>query len=497
MSQPSADHEAVRLDLALASAAHDLTSVVAVLWTWLEANLRDLNSLSLKGPAIALRAAREPLKQMSNEVLDWVKEDRLTNAALLLARIHEGLKSGGAAPLFDVREGVDGREVLVVWQVPALAMAMANSTPAPPQVNEHPALASFAPRLSVRPVEVDGIRLVFQDLPGAGWRATDQQLAAALGQRALEIHLDTLGDRGLLEPEISEGDEPRCSKVWFEDVPGSEIESEAIAAVEEAVNKASQLTETDRASVLLLPELVASPATLAALKAALLQKGREGGIAPVLTIVGLRNVAVPADADELERSQAMGGGELARGVNEAVILDQSGGELWRHRKMTSAAADIGSGVVAVEDIRAGRTLTVVPSSIGALAVVICLDAFAESTSSRMFACPASVLLVPSLSPNVLRHRGALQLVAQRIWGAAFVCNRAIARSSGGVSSWNDDRRRSFWAVQRSELQVPDALEAGEHPSFVYRMALEQEERDFPDDSRVTQVWWHHGQPSRR
>ena len=107
--------------------------------------------------------------------------------------------------------------------------------------------------------------------------------------------------------------------------------------------------------------------------------------------------------------------------------------------------------------------------------MICLDAFHQKVRDRIEHSPAEVLLVPSLSPSVHRHRDSLQQLVQVLWGVAFVCNRSPYGKSSPhnpeqVSVWNDKGNRSFWVLQRANLPRPRAKAKGAYPSFVFRLA---------------------------
>ena len=86
-----------------------------------------------------------------------------------------------------------------------------------------------------------------------------------------------------------------------------------------------------------------------------------------------------------------------------------------------------------EDIVLGSKLQVAPTPLGVLTLLICLDSFVPHVRERVLASPAEVLLIPSLSPTVRRHRTSVEHLAEALWAIAFVCNRAPTAPSGRSS----------------------------------------------------------------
>jgi predicted amidohydrolase len=271
------------------------------------------------------------------------------------------------------------------------------------------------------------------------------------GEPILEVHLDSLGDAGRSDWWV--GPEHVLAALREQEVQPEQL-VEALEAVRSAVREAAGLSR-----ILVLPELVATDEVLAAIGEEL--RSLPLAAVPALTVVGRYHQPCDDMADQPE---------LGRYVNEAVVLGPLGGTLWSHRKLSSAGDDVeteeGSRKV-VEDIRLGRTLDVVDSPLGSLAVAICLDTFAGHSRERLARSPANVLLVPSLSPKVERHRSSLAQLVQVLFGIAFVCNRAIMPLDG-KSSWDDKQNRSFWAIQRKSI-VDGVPSEGERPSFVFRL----------------------------
>ncbi len=428
-----------------------MTSVIALLWTWLERHILDLGSLHEK-PSIIQRRALDapPFRGMDEDLLGWVTASPLRNAAELLARI--SCRYGDAdTSLADTTIGIDGEPVVVAWRRSELVRRMSGSE-YPPSADEHPSLTTLAPALSVCPVDHAEIELHMVRPHGTEWELAQQKLEAGLIDVAptLEIHLDTLGEAGLskwwIDPEMDVG-----ALREEEVLPDQRIA--ALDAVRSAVRAAA-----GPARMLLLPELAAVDEVVGAIGEELRALGNN---APALTVVGRYH---RRDEDQAEHP------ERARYFNEAVVLGPMGGVIWSHRKLSSAAGtvptDDGPREI-VEDTQLGRSLDVVSSPLGNLAVAICLDTFAGPSRDRLARSPANILLVPSLSPKVLRHRSSLGHLVQALFGIAFVCNRASERPPDG-SNWNEPKNRSFWAIQRQQITEP-ATSEGSRPSFVFRL----------------------------
>jgi predicted amidohydrolase len=508
---------------ALGEARGDLARTVAVLWTWLARHPQQLGSLHAKAPAIADAAAKvRPFTAIDEDTLCWLRKEPLHNAAVLLTRIDRQLIKR-KAPLLIATSGVDGTPVIVAWREPSLAIAVhegskATSRPVPPATQTQPSLSAFAPGLLVSPVDVDGIKLEVLELAGTGWDAAMRRLDKGMvpPKPGLCVHLDTLGDHGM------SGWSSTGQRIGCYDPGGIDAADErrCIEAAEAAVRAAA-----GRSTVLLMPELAATPRVLEAVRAEIAINEN----APALTVVGLYHM-VPEGDPQIDPALT-GNSALASRVNEAVVLGPNGQELWRHRKLSCAegkmsgsndstaadrsptedrrptggglsrendaateelssgegdtaaegalpragaalADDIppGDGDTEAEDIVLGETLALAPTPMGTVAVAICIDIFDEFAHERLARSPAEVLLIPSLSPTVIRHRYSLQRLVQVLWAMGFVCNRAPYPPEGGGSVWNEDDNRSFWASQREPLEIPPKSPAGAHPSFVFKLA---------------------------
>lgn len=162
------------------------------------------------------------------------------------------------------------------------------------------------------------------------------------------------------------------------------------------------------------------------------------------------------------------------------MLGPDGEELWRHRKLTRAGAPMPSGAdgevkTAFERINLGDTITIVESPLGTAAVAICLDVFETGSRERLARSPIELLLVPSLSPHVNRHRASLVQMVQELWGVAFVCNRGFRPDARRPTGWREEETRSFWAVQRDgQIEAPLPLQ-GDHRALVCRVRPRDEE----------------------
>lgn len=450
MTGEQGDQESEELVERLRKAGNEMTAVIALLWTWLEGRLLDLGSLREKPSAIRSRAFAARFDGMDERVLEWVAESPLRNAAELLARI--GCRYGDAsAGLVSTAVGFDGTPVVVAWRRSDLPRR-AGGGEHPPAADEQPSLSTLAPSLLVCPGTVAGIALQVQQPAGTEWELSRQKLEAGMvgAEPTLEVHLDSLGEAGRsewwMDPESG-----ACALREEDVLPEQRVE--ALEAVRSAVRDAAGPSR-----ILVLPELAATDDVLTAIGEELRSLQ---GAAPALTVVGRYHRPCEDAADHPEQ---------ARYVNEAVVLGPLGGTLWSHRKLSSAAGDMeteGGPRKVVEDIRLGRSLDVVDSPLGCLAVAVCLDTFADHSRERLARSPANVLLVPSLSQKVERHRSSLLHLVQVLFGIAFVCNRAILPSDG-KSSWDDRQNRSFWAIQRKSI-VDGVPSEGGRPSFVFRL----------------------------
>jgi len=448
-----------------------LLHAVAVLWTWLEGHMLVLGSLREKPMLIreSVELGGSSFDGITEAEIERVAESPIRNAAELLARIDAYL-GFPSAPFARLAKGVAGRDVVVAWRRPALARAL-HDNPTPPGSVEHPSLMTLAPRLLVSPIDFNGISLNVSAPSSEHWERAMRVLEKGIApvdetatregrQRGsrLEVHLDTLGPHGLSgwspPPDARTGCFKSC------DIDGND-EERCVEAAEKAIENASK-----QPSVLVMPELAATPTVLEGIEAKL--SGQRGG--PGLTVVGMYHDE-PADRADVDPSLA-DEAQLATHVNEAVVLGPTGAELWRHRKLSCAQLSLeGRDDPVAEDIRLGTELRVIPTPLGMVAVVICLDAFAPHVRERLVASPADVLLIPSLSPHVHRHRDSLQHLVQVLWGIAFVCNRAVEtrEGEGEETIWNSDRTRSFAAGQR-QAAIPVQPSPDSHPSFVFKLS---------------------------
>ncbi len=444
----------------LRSAGADTTRVVAVLWTWLDRHLLELGSLREKLPRIRRLVVdgERHFEGVDEALLQWVGKAPLRNAAELLARIDLTL-GAPADGLMIPSTGFGGAEVIVAWRRSDLVQLADESEHAPTE-SEHPSLTTLAPSLIVCPRTAGGVELIPRRLEGVEGEFVRSSLEDALhgDPPAIEVHLDTLGAAGL--PVSWDIDNQHELAALVREMEGKQ--DEMVAAFGEAVDAAK-----GQSRILLLPELVASDETLGGLRETLAGLDGEG---PVLTVVGRYHRVGDDDGDEVG-PELLGDSETGLYVNEAVVLGPLGNELWTHRKFSSAGAKVPTedgGRYLVEDIRLGRSLTAVETPLGIVAVPICLDTFSAHGRTRLERSPANVLLVPSLSPSVERHRSSLRLLVGVLSGLAFVCNRWIEPIDGGVANWDSEENRSFWVVRGSDEIIASASD-GSRPSFVFTL----------------------------
>jgi predicted amidohydrolase len=425
------------------------TAVVALLWTWLELHLVELGSLVDKAPALLVRALEEgALAELDDAALKTIAEEPAAGAAVVLARLAQGLGDINR-PIVDEVQGYLGEAVWVSWGGSELARRIGRGE-GPPSAQEHPSLTTLAPNLRISPAMVGNYRLRVPRVDPGEWRLAEAMLVSGMArpEQPLEFHMATLGDQGLSEWWVDE--ELRVGALRAEEVSESEQDDAA-----EAFGAALEAAPAN--SILLLPELAATPVSLAAISARL--AAREEG--PALTVVGLYH-------GEAEGEEAQAG--FAPYVNEAVVLGPAGGELWRQRKMSYAEDAVeldGRSVEVAEHIRLGDSLAVMPSPLGTIAVVICLDAFRRETRDRIERSPVRLMLVPSLSRRVYRHRDSLQQLVQALWGVACVCNRSPRTPAAGATRWNEDDNRSFCVAQREK--AVELLCVEEAHTFVLRL----------------------------
>ncbi|HTR73950.1 MAG TPA: nitrilase-related carbon-nitrogen hydrolase [Solirubrobacterales bacterium] len=422
---------------------------LGVLWTWLEKRLPDLGERQWKSPEILERVDGREYTGFTDEIWRSLEEDPVMGAAELLATIDQSIDP--ASELIEEAKGIHGESVLVCLRKSMLVMA-AGGIEEPPSAHEHPSLTTLAPNIVVSKVDLDGIALDGRKAKGRLWQAVFDELHDQFSGNPprIEVHLDTLGSHGLtgwIQP-------PGERRGHFG--PMTEADRLAVvAAAREAVRRASV---ADTATILVMPELAVDESALAAIKEELRAHEDDG---PCLTFVGLRHRS--AEDEDPIRSDY---------VNEAVVLAPNGTELWRHRKLKYAgASEVDGGHQSfVEDIRPGRTLTVVQTPVGNLALVICLDSFGDESRERLAESPANVIFVPSLSKSAKPHRVSLDQLVNKLFAIAFVCNRSPYLSEG-PDQWNGEKARSFWTFVISGSTVPPEKvdPQREHPSFVFKL----------------------------
>jgi hypothetical protein len=467
--------EADKLLERLDPVADDAIRVAAILWTWLDSRRRMLGGLQRKPPEIRADGLKlPPFERIGEDERKHLKAASIATAAELLVRIDKLLTQRPPYGMHRVKSA-DGDDVIVMWKQAPLMRKLRDDLE-PPSAVEQPALTALAPRLVVCQLESRQVRLESVRTVGPSWRAALAGLEQGCAHETLSIHLDCLGDAGL-EPS---GDgipgwttDGKFALGWFDEAClDRKIEACCEAAAVDAIREAAEPH-----AVLVLPELVATAGIERKITAAL-DELNERGRSPALTVVGLYH-RFPETEELLEPAEQdlVGDAPLSKRVNEAVVFGPDGNELWRHRKLSAAEAPANGRLApaattspVTEDIAPGRELRLVDSPIGWIALLICIDVFAEHLAPRLERCGADVLLVPSLSPTIHRHRNALQLLVQRLWGLAFVCNRAPCRPEQGGSRWNEPENRSFWAIAR--YPPKDRLPTAGSTSLVFRLDKE-------------------------
>ena len=122
----------------------------------------------------------------------------IRNAAELLAQIEASLGEP-QTPLIVETTGIGGEDVLLAWREPPLPQAI-NDKPKPPAADEHPSLATLAPRLRICPQEVNGIRVKVLELDSNEWEAAQGVLLQGMNRSSggnFRVHMDTMGIDGM------------------------------------------------------------------------------------------------------------------------------------------------------------------------------------------------------------------------------------------------------------------------------------------------------------
>ncbi len=450
------------------------TAWVAILWTWLEPRIGELNSREEKLSAIRIRGIREPPERPDSEAtLTMLKasSDLLGDAAKTLVLWERWICSqGGSGSIIGgPTPGVDGGSSFYLtrwssWIPETLWSGTDRASDVPPAADYSPTVHILAPGLRLTPVSVDGISATFvQPETESGQRALTRAHSRFQGIKAglpapdtgdaqcLVIHLAPLREN---QTDGFEPDYERNVFVYGEPAP----EGAAMEQIRDNIETAIAIASDRNAEILLLPEFSVPGSCVSFLQERLAAAEH----APAFTVAGLRHI-------QADRPGPAGQDPLSNWVNEAVVLGDDGSEIFRHRKMTSFRFAYGEAELE-EDTQLGRRLAIIPTPIGDLAVVTCLDAFG-STVERVRESPASLVLVPSLSPSVSPHEIALAEAVRWLWGAAFVCNRHPLTTGDG--SWLDERIRSFWTAALLNRCMPANQITGKP---VFEFALSEDRR---------------------
>lgn len=167
----------------------------------------------------------------------------------------------------------------------------------------------------------------------------------------------------------------------------------------------------DDVSVLVLPELSASPAAMAAIG------GLEAHASlPALTVIGLAH-DVTATGPSLY-------------PNEAVVLDAGGVEIARYRKRTTFAMfdEDNRGNVVREATQIGTAADRIPlvvTPFGTILVSICLDLFHQIGSRIVEDCRPSLIVVPSLSDSTAPHIATARRFRSWFRSVTAIANRPV------------------------------------------------------------------------
>jgi predicted amidohydrolase len=194
----------------------------------------------------------------------------------------------------------------------------------------------------------------------------------------------------------------------------------------EIVERAMETASQKKATILVFPELSFTPYMLERAQQILAANG-VGGY-PILTVAGLCHAPLSAEGDIH--------------VNEAVLLGPDGRELHRHRKLTCFTVAEGEDVCS-ERTHIGDTLRIIETAVGNLALLICLDFFAEHCERRVRASHANLLVVPSLSPKTSAHETAAQRYIASQLATTFVSNQTLP---GG----DPEKAESFCMIPRKK-----------------------------------------------
>jgi predicted amidohydrolase len=175
----------------------------------------------------------------------------------------------------------------------------------------------------------------------------------------------------------------------------------------EELTHAVAAAEHEGATVLILPELSTTNDDIVHL--AELLRERDYRLHPLLTIAGLEH---------------RNDGELD--LNEAVVLGPDGEELHRHQKMCRYADD-----ACVEHNRIGESVAILESRIGNVCILICRDLFHPEVQALVESSHATVLFVPSLSPETGPHLDAAKRLMVLNGAATLVSNRWMTEPDAG------------------------------------------------------------------
>lgn len=208
-----------------------------------------------------------------------------------------------------------------------------------------------------------------------------------------------------------------------------EVRADALSAIAQA--------RSDRATILLFPELSISLETEQAIQAEL--ANHQSGDYPILTIGG-------------RTLREIGNNNTA---NEAFVLGPSGELLLAHRKLGTFELTLNGIAIREGGTHFGNQVGVLESALGNLAVLICLDLLHPGLKEVMKkAAYANVLFVPSLSPQTAAHETSANEHYFSSLASTFVCNHRWCGKDDAVPNPLHARDisegASFWRIAHAE-----------------------------------------------
>lgn len=396
------------------------------LWTWVRAHLREVNAAVRNGGEhpVNLMPTTEPLESLSApgqlgavEVAQWLKR--------LDIELSDPMRRGDAANI-DPRSyvGVDGQSYV---------LRLRNNWPdriKPYGDAVQDGITAYARRcVAINPELPGAIALREVELPAALRR----KLALCATMPSFPVLLWASHPAGL-SSAIQKGEQ----FLVVQPTPADALDQPLLAQIDAALAAA----RTAEAALLILPELCCSPVALAHLQAELAENP-----SPLITVVGMFHS--PA-------------AQKALMVNEAVVLDDRGNELFRHQKTASFGTADGSGHALGEQLAQGAHLTVMATPVGNMTVAICAELFAGVSKPALLASHASLVTSPSFSPSTGPHAAAAAELDAAMCATTLCTNTSEAGPSpAGGESFVRVNGKSARASPGQHAFVFDLLSIGE------------------------------------